>query len=704
MLPPELISEDAHSTIRDALRALDKRQLVLGVHGPSLPSLEEEDTGRGTPYSAGASRYFAFVRQLGFTAVQLGPMGQTSADNASPYDGALFAANVLDLWLPALVDGPLGGLLPERVAQALVSQAPPGGRSRVDHPRVFNAQRAALELAFTSFQRMRARDEAAHLPVQAVDAFAAQHRAWLEPHALYEVLCREHRAGWYREWRTSSGAPHPDQRLYAPAPGEESLQASRREQLLAGARTALDFHAFTQWVLWAQHAALRSYLQRLGLSLFGDLQVGPSPEDAWASARAFLPGYLLGAPPSRTNPEGQPWGYPVLSPDAWTTADGTPGPAQAMLRARLERMFGAYDGVRVDHPHGWVCPWVYDADALFPLQAVQHGARLFDSPALEDHPALARFALVRPDQLAPPGTTPRHADDWVRSIEPAQEDAYARAVDLMVELAQRHGRQREDLAFEVLSTQPYPLARVLARHGLGRFRVTQKADPRRPDDVYRTENARPEDWVMVGSHDTPPLAQVLQRWAADPGGLAGAGRPARAPAGAGPREARGPRQVSRGPPAPPVGGDLCGALLLPGAERLRVLHQSLRPRRALQRARHGGPGELDPARAAACRAVLRRGPGRRTRTQPPAGAGVGDEGARRGLRSRTRVAHRQAGAAGARSRALAAHALSGDGPGRAWVTHRPTGYDLRVSRGRRCCPRRTPSRRSTGPRSRPGPA
>lgn len=516
MLPPELISEDAHSTIRDALRALDKRQLVLGVHGPSLPSLEDEDTGRGTPYSAGASRYFAFVRQLGFTAVQLGPMGQTSADNASPYDGTLFAANILDLWLPALVDGPLGGLLPERVAQALVSQAPAGGRSRVDHPRVFSAQRAALELAFTSFQRMRARDEAAHLPVQAVDAFAAQHRDWLEPHALYEVLCREHRAGWYREWRTSSGAPHSDQRLYAPAPGEEALQSARREQLLAGSRTALDFHAFTQWVLWAQHAGLRSYLQRLGLSLFGDLQVGPSPEDAWASARAFLPGYLLGAPPSRTNPEGQPWGYPVLAPDAWTSADGTPGPAQAMLRARLERMFGAYDGVRVDHPHGWVCPWVYDADALVPLQAVQHGARLFASPALEDHPALARFALVRPDQLAPPGATPRHADDWVRSLEPAQEDAYARAVDLMVELAKSHGRQRQDLAFEVLSTQPYPLARVLARHGLGRFRVTQKADPRRPDDVYRTENARPEDWVMVGSHDTPPLAQMLQRWAADP--------------------------------------------------------------------------------------------------------------------------------------------------------------------------------------------
>jgi 4-alpha-glucanotransferase len=56
------------------------------------------------------------------------------------------------------------------------------------------------------------------------------------------------------------------------------------------------------------------------------------------------------------------------------------------------------------------------------------------------------------------------------------------------------------------------LRAILERHGLGRFRVAQKADPADPSDVYRVENARPEDWVMAGNHDTPPIWAVARGW------------------------------------------------------------------------------------------------------------------------------------------------------------------------------------------------
>jgi 4-alpha-glucanotransferase len=42
--------------------------------------------------------------------------------------------------------------------------------------------------------------------------------------------------------------------------------------------------------------------------------------------------------------------------------------------------------------------------------------------------------------------------------------------------------------------------------------VTQKARPDDPRDGYRTEHARPEDWVMVGTHDTPPIWTVVETW------------------------------------------------------------------------------------------------------------------------------------------------------------------------------------------------
>jgi hypothetical protein len=147
-----------------------------------------------------------------------------------------------------------------------------------------------------------------------------------------------------------------------------------------------------------------------------------------------------------------------------------------------------------------------------PLRAVQTGARLFDSPNLPDHPALARFAIARPDQLASQPGFHRHADDWVRSLDPDQVARYAVLFDVLLETARRHGREDGDIASEVLSTCPFPLQAVLARHHLGRFRVTQKADPDDRGDAYRTDEAAPGDWVMVGTHDTPPIWRVIQGW------------------------------------------------------------------------------------------------------------------------------------------------------------------------------------------------
>jgi 4-alpha-glucanotransferase len=232
-------------------------------------------------------------------------------------------------------------------------------------------------------------------------------------------------------------------------------------------------------------------------------------QDAWAWRALFLPGYAMGAPPSRTNREGQPWHYPVLDPAQLGEPD-RPGPALRMLLARLDAVFAEFDAVRIDHPHGLVCPWVYRRDGD-PQRAVQQGARLTDSPDLPDHPELARHAIARPEQLN--RAVPRYADEWVRELEPAQVERYARVFDAVVASARRHGRSRADLVCEVLSTQPHPLRLVMERHGLGRFRVTQKASLTDPRDVYRSENARPEDWIMVGNHDTEPLWARLATWA-----------------------------------------------------------------------------------------------------------------------------------------------------------------------------------------------
>ena len=101
------LQQEARGLVAEALQALDVRNLVLGIHDPSFPSDPDEDTGRGSPYTRGAARFLEFARQLGFTGIQLGPQGQTSEFNASPYDSTLFSRNTLNIPLAELTGEPI---------------------------------------------------------------------------------------------------------------------------------------------------------------------------------------------------------------------------------------------------------------------------------------------------------------------------------------------------------------------------------------------------------------------------------------------------------------------------------------------------------------------------------------------------------------------------------------------------------------------
>ncbi|MCP3136365.1 4-alpha-glucanotransferase [Pyxidicoccus xibeiensis] len=510
------LPEDHHRLVTEALAALDIRNLVLSIHDPSFPSLPEEDLGWGTPYSQGAARFLDFARELGFNGIQLGPQGQTTEFNASPYDGTLFSRNVLDVALAQLEEPePWGALLPRGRTAGLAASRPTGLDPGARYRHAFRTQLAVLHEAWASFRRQREAPEASPVLRELAARFTTfrqQHQAWLLRDALFDVLCEEKHEGDWRRWADSL-----DGRLFSPRREEEAAAAARLVELETRYADALERYAFFQFLVHQQHHGLRERTVKWRLKLYGDLQIGFSPRDTWAWQGLFLRTYLMGAPPSRTNPDGQPWNYPVLDPEQFFVEDASgvaaghrAGPVLRFMNARMDKNLGEYDGLRLDHPHGLVCPWVYRADVPDALWAVQHGARLFDSPDLPDHPALARYALVHPEQLD--REVPRYADRWVKSLTPEQVRRYSVLFDSIVGAARRNGRDLGDLLGEVLSTLPHPLERVLAQYGLGRFRVTQKADLGNPADVYRSENVAPEDWVMVGNHDTKSLWRLVGDW------------------------------------------------------------------------------------------------------------------------------------------------------------------------------------------------
>lgn len=498
--------------IAAARAALGIDHLMLTVHDASFPGRESDDIGRGSPYSRGAEDLLRFATGLGFDNLQLGPQGKTSFHDPSPYNGAQFARSHQSLDLARLLEDPVtAGLLEPDVLERAVQGRPQQALRRADHEYSWRASEAAANTAYLRFAQDPARFPQLSAELQ---AFAQAHAGWLVPDGLYEALSELHGSDHFSHFARSPGGEL-DARLYHPAAGEELAAQERRRALIATHAASLNRNAFTQLLLHHQHHALRRRARELGVRLWADFQIGYAARDLWRWQSAFMHDYRLGAPPSRTNPQGQPWGYPVLDPAQFAAhlAPGSAPIAAQLLRRRISRLLDDFDGLRIDHPHGLVCPWVYRSDDPDPGHAVRHGARLRSSPASAEHPALARFALARPQDLAPAvrGALP-YGDDWVSQLDEAQVSAYAELFEIVIDEMARHERDCGDLAAEVLSTCPYPLARVLERHGLGRFRVVQKADPTRLDDPYRSERARPADWIMLGTHDTAPVWSVASQW------------------------------------------------------------------------------------------------------------------------------------------------------------------------------------------------
>jgi len=473
--------------VRAALDALGIRRLALAVHDAALPGDPRDDVGRGAPLSAGGLAFLRFAASLGFHAVQLGPQGETTEHDQSPYDATIFSRSTLSLALAPLEQAGLvsGGTLREAVARR-----PPGSGARAAHRHAHAVAREVIDEAFARFEAQRPNELADRLR-----EFTVRQREWLDRDALYAAAAAEHREPDWLRW------PEQDRRLWERIAGAEVAQQARRSELAAKHARLIERYRFGQWLAHEQHGALQREARASSLLLYGDLQIGVSHQDVWSWGSLFLSGWRMGAPPSRTNPEGQPWSYAVLDPAQHV------GPALAFARRRVGKMLEEFDGLRIDHPHGLIDPWVYPAAQPDPRVAVRNGARLFSSP---DLPELAPFAVARPEQLD--AGSSRHADGWVRALSQEQVARYAVLFDAVVDAARAHGREVDDLLCEVLSTQPYPVERVLARHGLGRFRVTQKVVLEDPADVYRSENAAPVDWIMAGTHDTEPVWRVAERW------------------------------------------------------------------------------------------------------------------------------------------------------------------------------------------------
>lgn len=294
----------------------------------SLPS----EGGIGT-FGRAAYDFIDFLHDAGQRYWQILPLGPTSYGD-SPYQPfSVYAGN------PYFIDPGLlreDGLILQSEIDALT---PRGDPDAVDYAAIYQTRFDLLRLAY---ERGKERD------AEAFARFYAQNADWLLDYALFMALKKHFGMRAWLHWE------------------DEDIRRRRPEALAhycALLWDEIDFHAYLQFLFFAQWAALRAYARERGVRIMGDMPiyVALDSADVWVHPELFqldgnlLPVAVAGVPPDYFSATGQLWGNPLYRYDVME-ADGF-----SWWRTRIAGAARLYDTLRIDHFRGldtyWAVPF-----------------------------------------------------------------------------------------------------------------------------------------------------------------------------------------------------------------------------------------------------------------------------------------------------------------------------------------------------------
>ncbi len=300
---------------------LTQRAGGLLVH----PTALDGDQGIGTFEPGPISRLLEFMSASGLNHWQVCPLGPTGYGD-SPYQCfSAFAGNPYLIDLKALVQADL-------LEAADIEPLARLNRDRVDYGRIWELK---WPLLFKAHRRFRELGSPV-LRYGNFESFQIKHASWLEAYTCFRAF-KDHFNGapWW-EW-----------------PAEQRRAGSALQSRLRGdLETAIEAHAFFQYLFFGQWAQVRTATAERGIEIIGDLPifVALDSADSWSQPRLFeldeatgLPTAVAGVPPDYFSADGQLWGNPLYR---WEThlADGF-----AWWHSRLHAMFDQCDIVRIDH-------------------------------------------------------------------------------------------------------------------------------------------------------------------------------------------------------------------------------------------------------------------------------------------------------------------------------------------------------------------
>ncbi|EDX84354.1 4-alpha-glucanotransferase [Synechococcus sp. PCC 7335] len=279
-----------------------------------------------------AYEFVDFLEETQQTLWQILPLGPTGHGNSPYMSYSAMAGNPMLISLDKVHEE---GLL--HTDELMPSQHFPA--DTVDYDKV-----SAFKLSLLGRAAERFKQAASEEIKAAFSQFRVEQASWLDDYALFMALKGANGGVPWSEWEDSVA-------------GRDADALNRARVDLA---TDIFFHEYMQFEFYRQWCALKSYANRRGIQIVGDMPiyVAHDSADVWAYPQKFMldpetrrPSQMAGVPPDYFSETGQLWGNPTYNWEVMQ-ADGFD-----WWMRRIQSLLGFVDLIRIDHFRGFEAFW-----------------------------------------------------------------------------------------------------------------------------------------------------------------------------------------------------------------------------------------------------------------------------------------------------------------------------------------------------------
>lgn len=468
-------TEYKYETIRQAYDFLGVKDVSMVIHGTSFPVVKN-DLGVGSPFNAASKDLIEMEILHGFSGNQLGPLGEITRKDISPYASTVWAKNKLFIDVNALTGDEYGNILDENTISNydLEYKDKKNNYAYSKFYEAFENYDLIMDKAYENFKmKVKLKEPNALKLNDEYTKFKANDGQRVMKEALFLILTKVYGTDDFSKWE------NPVDRDLISLLDDRNLEAIDRYKFLMN-RNGNDAgrYCFTQFLINKQMQEHKDFRKASNFHYKADMLAGTSRMEEYIYNKAFLKNMRMGCPYGGTYGP-QLWDFPVPDPKKLFNNDGTLGEAGEFIKAKLESALDDCETVRIDHVIGLVDPYIYDKNSV----EIVNGQ--------------LNCGKFRGDNISN-----------MRDVDP--EGKYKLILErIVLPVLEEHGLSSDDVVWEDLGTSTSTFKEIY-ENKLQLPGITQ-LEWQRAENVNKRRNVS-----YIGVHDSEPAKKMMEKsWIRD---------------------------------------------------------------------------------------------------------------------------------------------------------------------------------------------